>query len=42
MIYGMVEYINRNGKITVKAFSSKEDLESFVKKLKTEYLITLL
>lgn len=41
-IYGMVEYINRYDRISVKMFRTKEELETFVAKLKKEYLVTIL
>lgn len=42
MIYALVEYINRNGKISMKAFTTKEDTDAFVAKLKTEYIVTVI
>lgn len=42
MIYALVEYVNRYGKISVKGFSSKEDTDKFVEKIKGEYLVTIL
>ena len=45
MIYALVEYINRNGKVTVKGFTSKEQADKFVANLKNRnanYLVTLL
>ena len=33
MIYALVEYINRNGKTSIKGFSTKEDLDQFVDNL---------
>ena len=45
MIYALVEYINRNGEISVKGFTSKEQTDKFVANLKNRnanYLVTLL
>lgn len=42
MIYALIEYVNRNGKVTVKGFKTKEETERFAAKLKTEYVITVL
>lgn len=42
MIYALVEYINKNGRITVKGFSTKEETEKFVARLKTEYIVTVM
>lgn len=45
MIYAMVEYINKNGKISLKGFSDKETTDKFVARLeerKCEYLVTIL
>lgn len=45
MIIALVEYINRNGKISVKAFSNEEKLQEFVGKLEakgTKHLVTRL
>ena len=45
MIYSMVEYVNKYGKISVKAFANKVDTEEFVARLEKrgcEYLLTVL
>ena len=45
MIIALVEYIGRNGKVTVKSMSSEEELAAFVKKLEakgTKHLVTRL
>lgn len=45
MIYAMIEYINRNGKISVKGFSDKESAEKFAKRLEgrnVNYIMTVL
>lgn len=42
MIYALVEYINRYGRISVKAFTCEEDVDKFVAKIKGEYLVTVL
>ena len=42
MIYALVTYTNRNGKVTIKGFKTKEETERFAAKLKTEYIITVL
>lgn len=45
MIYAMIEYINRNGKISVKGFSDKESTEKFAKRLEgrnVNYIMTVL
>ena len=45
MIYAMIEYINRNGKISVKGFSDKESTEAFAKRLEgrnVNYILTVL
>lgn len=42
MIYALVEYVNRYGNISVKGFSSKEETDNFVSKLKKEYIVTIL
>lgn len=45
MIFALVEYINRYGKISLKAFSSEEETNAFVAKLEqknTKYLVTLI
>lgn len=45
MIYALVEYINKNGKISIKGFSNKEATDRFVAKLESrnaEYLVTLI
>lgn len=43
MIIALVEYVNRYGKITLKAFADEKELEAFVKKLEakgTDHLVT--
>ena len=45
MIYALVEYVNKYGKITVKSFLNKETTNEFVARLekrKVEYLVTIL
>ncbi len=45
MIYSLVEYVNKYGKISLKAFTNKADTDEFVKKLEKrncEYLVTIL
>ena len=42
MIYALVEYINRYGNISIKAFKTAEEVEKFTAKLKSEYIVTIL
>lgn len=45
MIYAMIEYINRNGKISVKGFADKESAEKFAKRLESrnvDFILTVL
>lgn len=45
MIYAMVEYVNKNGRLTVKGFSSKANTDSFIKSLENrnvDYILTVL
>lgn len=45
MIYSMVEYVNKNGKLSLKMFANKADTDKFVESLEKrncEYLLTVL
>lgn len=45
MIYALVEYVNRNGKLTVKGFVNKAKTEAFVnglEKRNVDYILTVL
>jgi hypothetical protein len=42
MIYALVEYINRYGKISMKAFTCQKDVDKFTERLKGEYFVTIL
>lgn len=45
MIIALVEYINRYGKISMKAFTNEKDLNEFVGKLEkkgTKHLVTMM
>ena len=45
MIYSMVEYVNKYGKISLRAFTNKVDTDAFVARLEKrgcEYLVTVL
>lgn len=45
MIYAMVEYVNKNGNLTVKGFPSKAKTDSFINSLEkrnVRYILTVL
>jgi predicted DNA-binding WGR domain protein len=45
MIIALVEYINRNGQISMKSFTTEESLQKFIAKLEsknTKHLVTRL
>ena len=45
MIYAMVEYVNKNGRLTVKGFSNKENTDLFIRSLENrnvDYILTVL
>lgn len=45
MIYALIEYVNKYGKVAAKAFLNKETADEFVARLekrKIKYLVTIL